>query len=808
MKNICFVTDEFYPVRRGGIGRVLYNLYNGYKALDVSWHLLLVQFSESECAALAELLGPKVKIRRMVFGGTRLFDLPSYENVENNRTEYRPLLHSQQIMQSLREFEASLPYAFDEIEFPDFRGWALATIQEKQSGIAFQNATLSIRLHSTLGLIDAHETGWLIRSAETAVTKQMERQALAGADRIIAHLAGVVAANRDFYGFGDDWIRRTVVAFPPILPLADTPPKEAINAMARDIVFSARLQPFKRPDLFVKGASEFLDRTPEYRGRIVIACSGWMSDFVAWVLELIPARHAHRFLVLDALPDDERNRVVAGSVFVLPSVYESLCLAIYEASMLGARVVLNGTCIAFGEDSPWRDDENCFLFDGTAGGLADALQRALLTESIKTVPIHPDPPAWGTMLQSGPVELTEPATLSVVVYAGHDAVLLLPLLESLVESGTPLDVVIAWDGVEIENMIDRAALNTVTQYFEAHFPVTVLRLAARTGPAEAINEGLRHCRGQVAMLISDHQIVLSPDLPRAALTAMSRVPLLDLLLPPMGVAQTYDDISVGFSRAILGGLGVAGPLIEVGNFWGGSVMVLRRQSNQGPFHSGLRCFEDLDLLLRWEREGRRISSMNVIGAWQLMDRVSQSDEKVLAVARRWLEDVLQADATVRGVALPSLSENTVQRLCQDHARAHLAASSEASRSLLMGVPVSLEVRPLGDQQPASQGSEVWVESVALGGGLSVPLADLCPDDGRWQLREDGRLMSYGEASPLVWRTAVRKDSERSVVVRFTAHDWSGRVELRWGTVSQIVDLYSERQVSREIVLRLAGALPI
>src|SRR5690606_8639220 len=71
-----------------------------------------------------------------------------------------------------------------------------------------------------------------------------------------------------------------------------------------------------------------------------------------------------------------RDHLIAHSVVVISSACESFCLSAFEASLLGGLVVVNGTNPSFGEGTLWQDGVNCLKFNGTAHGLAQALERA------------------------------------------------------------------------------------------------------------------------------------------------------------------------------------------------------------------------------------------------------------------------------------------------------------------------------------------------------------------------------------------------------------------------------------------------
>lgn len=396
--SLCLVTNEMYPFLPGGIGRLMYNFADRNQQSDspVDLHFLLPAQDSAKHAAeiVAEYDGratihfcPSLdELRDTVSVALRDGTAHHPEFADNYKNAH--LYHI-----GLLRAQNSYGRDFDVIEIPDFGGWGAAITSAKRAGLAYQDSLLSFRLHSAHGLITQAEKYTHHPSFWFGALLDLEREGLANADLIVGHIPSIVQANCDHYQFDQSWADNAIVEFPPItVDTAET--LELTPGTAPDFIFSSRLQPFKRPDIFIKAATCFMERNPDYEGVFRVVSYGWDREYVDWLKSLVPTSLATKVLFLEKYTQEERLTYLARSVVVVPSNYESLCLFAFEASNMGCPVILNRDCLAFGDFDRWIEGENCLMFDGEFLGLAKAMEEAVDWRPTSKASIAPSRPYW------------------------------------------------------------------------------------------------------------------------------------------------------------------------------------------------------------------------------------------------------------------------------------------------------------------------------------------------------------------------------------------------------------------------------
>jgi glycosyltransferase involved in cell wall biosynthesis len=300
---------------------------------------------------------------------------------------------------------------FDYIEFPDFGGWAVASLEAKRADLAFGSAQIVARLHSTQGALYYFERYAHTPSSFIGVLFDTERFLLSHADLIVGHVPSIVEFNRKLYDFDENWIAKSVVEFPPIVldnnmitSGGDTVEADdrVDDVQVENFIFSSRLQQFKRPDIFVRAAITFCEKHPKYEGVFRVVSYGWDDAYIESLTSLVPGQLKDRIIFHFKSTERERAQYIRESVVVVPSDYESLCIFAFEASEMGRKVILNGTCPAFGRSDRWEDRENCLLFNGSVSDLVRAMEESV-TWQPKTKPsVEASKPYWltGTKGQS------------------------------------------------------------------------------------------------------------------------------------------------------------------------------------------------------------------------------------------------------------------------------------------------------------------------------------------------------------------------------------------------------------------------
>jgi glycosyltransferase involved in cell wall biosynthesis len=383
--NVCFITNELHPFKPGGIGRLMYNFAVQNRDREqgrCNFYFLVSSLEVPSAVELADYFEQNglgtVVVTPGEFAGFPEREAKLFERLPvNDYSEGSFVRKSLEYYNGLLYLESRYGITLDVIEFPDYGAWGFSTLAAKRAGLHFQDARIAVRLHSTGGIIRAAEPFYHHKNRGDRAFIELERQCVAQADIVVSHLECITRANNEFYRFGDEWLRKVVHEFPPIF-LDEEEFFEADSSIAEpNFVFSSRIQPFKRPDLFVKAGVMFFDANPDYSGRFLVVSYGWDQAYIRWLRDLVPERHKGRILFLINVEAELRNKLLADSIAIVPSNYESLCVFAYENALRGSRLILNRECIAFGQGDYWRDGENCLMFDGSAEGLMRACEQVL-----------------------------------------------------------------------------------------------------------------------------------------------------------------------------------------------------------------------------------------------------------------------------------------------------------------------------------------------------------------------------------------------------------------------------------------------
>ncbi|MFI3154965.1 MAG: glycosyltransferase [Methylococcaceae bacterium] len=393
--NVCFITNELHPFKPGGIGRLLYNfaVQNRDRGNGRCNFFFLVSSTDVPDTDSLEEYFAEHDLGTVVATPKTFSFLGEYENrlfeaIAQGHSGPGRVRTSIEYYNGLLYLEAKYGIKLDLIEFPDFAAWGFAALNAKRAGLAFANARIVVRLHSTQGIIYDAEPFYHPKGLGERSMMELERQCVEQADMLVSHLPVITQANQKYYAFGQAWSDKVVHEFPPIF--LEDEEIFAVNADAKtqNFIFSSRIQPFKRPDLFIKAAALFLDRQAEFQGKFYMVSYGWDERYISWLKGLIPQRHSKKVLFIFNAEANLRNRLLQESIVVVPSNYESLCVFAYESALRGSKLILNRQCLAFGEVDYWREGENCLQFDGTAEDLACVYEQALAAPApvIKPLP--------------------------------------------------------------------------------------------------------------------------------------------------------------------------------------------------------------------------------------------------------------------------------------------------------------------------------------------------------------------------------------------------------------------------------------
>lgn len=606
-----FVTTELFPFTHGGIGRAIANMLSTLGADEAS-NTAVVWVGESIDSTAFSSVYPRIKL----VTATRV----NYELVDEEGISYPPEWaftdtewhwRSVAALQGLKRLVREVG-AVDYVEFPDWGGLAFATTQEKLLRRGFGDSVLAVRLHtadSLLANVDAR-----------ALDKQMlaifdlERKALADCDRIVAQLPDVGRAVQRFFGFSDaDWLPRQCVHAPPVtLDFGDVATQPIKPADDTPIVFPSKIQHLKRPDLFVRGACGFLRANPEYRGSIVFAAHS-SPEAEAKIQRMIAPDLKDRFVFIESASPLERARLIARSISVTASPFESYCLSAYEASLAGAVCVLNGVNPAFGNRSPWHDGKNCVKFDGTAEGLAAALARALKGDTRSVVEVPRDAPPWTLERPVSQVPLARPSRplVSVVVPHFNLGAYLPRTLDSVLAS--------TYENVEIvvvdDCSTDELSRLTIEKLSAVGERLSVVRNPMNLGLAATRNVALEHVRGEFVLTL-DADDLIGPSFIALAVDALQRNPAYDFVVPQTGFFLDTEEGQIGQQAAFTDYAVFYGEARAMGlyeNRFSTATCIARTAAlRELRYREELEAYEDWDLYSRAVAAGKQFIVTNGI----------------------------------------------------------------------------------------------------------------------------------------------------------------------------------------------------
>lgn len=605
MGTLIFVTTELHPFTPGGIGRVLCNMLMSMSEID-------------RARALVLLIDVSVGEHRFkeVFGSVRLFSASTEGNGERYRKDgfsptkssYSDTIWHWRSIVVLRELQSiAEKEEIDYVEFADFGGLGFATLQEKRISGFLAGTTLSVRLHSASAVILATEAQ-SVRISELNLI-DLERKCLRDCDLIVGQLGPTAESIRLILGIDEkDWSHKLLLHSPPVL-LSNSACAVSSNpaSLAQPIAFVSKLQSLKRPDVFIRGVSGFI-RNGEFTGNAVLCAHSFDKTYENRIKRLIPSDIQTRFVFAESIVSEKREQLIATSVAVFPSIFESFCLAAYEASFLGARVVLNGINPAFGEGTPWVDGVNCFKFDGTPAGLVDCLARCFKqARPLEIVENATNSWPWLAHQPQSRWKIVETRPLVSIVITNFNLGAYLPetLASIVAQSYSNIEVIVVDDcstDVESKRIIDELKTKE-TARFKVLQPITNIGLGA------ARNFGIARTSGSYVVSIDADDLIRS-DFIQVCVSALENNPEYDILVSPAGYFSRTEEIPKSGEKRnfasyhLFTGESVASGMLE-NRFSTATAMFRRSVFDRFSYDEELSAYEDWGLYLRLVDAGVR-----------------------------------------------------------------------------------------------------------------------------------------------------------------------------------------------------------
>lgn len=498
--KIIFVTTELFPFTGGGIGRFTFNVLKNISDEERRRVIVLLTHGKISNSAF-----------QVTFPGARLVQV-SESSIDSGAQGLATSPADEWFSLSVRLLAILQDLAskerIDYLEFPDWSGLAFATLQEKRFRGFLWDTTIAVRLHSTEAVLVLAEGRRL--NAGDLRRYDLERKSLRDCDVIAAHLEPVAEATRRAFGFDvAEWQPRLYVAAPPMFHLESPRKQQGLGSGgAVNIAFTSKFQEFKKPEIFVQGATLFLSENPDFSGDILLLCWGLKSDYARKILEMIPAEHRGRFRMLEGLTHAERDEFIASSVVVFPSVFESYCLAAFEAAKLGAVIVVNERNPAFGENTPWIDGENCLKFDGSAIGISKALSGYFRSKRrLNSVTPIPQVQVWERHVETKKLPWRKPATeplVTVVIINQNQGNVLGATLQSFAGVRyANLELVVIDDGST--DPVSPLVMQSLAASVDS--PIAVKRFPSSIGFAAAKNAAVEAASGKYVLIVASGDLV-------------------------------------------------------------------------------------------------------------------------------------------------------------------------------------------------------------------------------------------------------------------------------------------------------------
>jgi len=607
MGKLVFVTFELSPFTPGGIGRVIHNILKSMNASD-------------RARSIVMLAGPKVdkSVFAAIFPDVQLVCLdPDADDRQPGMGRHHPPRWaysasenhwiSAVVCRALQQI--ALTEDLDYVEFPDWGALGFVTIQENRINGFLKSGTVAVRIHSAHTMLLKHEAYQI--SQHDCVLMDMERKCLRDCDLIVGQLAPVAEATREVFGFSvEEWQPRLAIHAPPVL-LDSRKPVEVSIVPHQDtpIMFGSKVQRFKRPDLFVRAANRLLANVPENKTSFIMAAHRFDAEYNSYIDRLV-GPHLRQRLAANPLPNSEaREAVISRSVFVVPSDFESFSLAAYEASLLGAIVILNGTNPAFGPDTPWKHAINCLKFDGTVDGLADAMhQGMLLQKPLSVVPLDKSNVPWNYNRRHTITDIdnaVQPLVSIVIPHFNLGAYLPMTIESVMDQTYSNIELIVVDDASTDRDSVElMKRLDTLESS-----KVRVVYSSSNRGLSGARNLGLKHARGKYILTL-DADDLIDHSMVETCVNALERNPEFHCVVTQAGYFRDEQDIPYpGEQREFSDYAVFMGEPFATGgmkNLFSTSCAFFRSEVfHRLWYNESLRLYEDWELYVRMLNTGMR-----------------------------------------------------------------------------------------------------------------------------------------------------------------------------------------------------------
>jgi glycosyltransferase involved in cell wall biosynthesis len=614
VKSILLVAQEFSPLTRGGIGKLLRDQADYFVRCGHNVSVLLLGLAETNYKATA--INPELIVHCAT-------DLLSNESTESEFEALIEYARNEQYKNSLicafaikKLFSQGNNY--DIIEFPDYEGLAFISSNMKKAGDWPDGCVIAIRLHSTMYMLREFDTGYQLDLNEIYA---LEIESLKNADLVIGHTQSVCDSIEKSLEKLNIRIPKPIVTFPYIS--FDYISDDKVNKLLPifSIFFTSKLQHFKRPLVFLKGSLLFLAKVKNRNIDIVFMARMTDLDIIEKLKKVIPVDFESNIVYLEEERPEVRNKKIKGQISVFASEYESFCLAAYEASMAGSIPFLNSNNPSFDSASRWTDKLNCIKFDGTAYDLSrKLLEYASDPFELNQVEVNQDciycdlntiPPVGNIAVLENKIDFT------VLIPHFNKTDKLEVLLETLQKFRMFQPSPNAWKILIVDDcshQIDQLKLKKIVDKFK-DLGIELLENEINLGLSASRNIGISQIKSEYIYFI-DADDLPTENFLRQSLEVLQKHPDTDLV---MGQTALFVEDADYWSLKISAIANTFGLSFFAGwkkNSMSSSSFVLRRSIAESlKFDETLEVFEDWDFLLRLIEEDVKSVVLPIIGVW-------------------------------------------------------------------------------------------------------------------------------------------------------------------------------------------------
>lgn len=310
--RIAFVSRELYPLGGGGIG-----VQVAAACAALAGHAEVTVVTSSKLAAAHR--------RRQAAGNpsvppnVRLAFVDEPDDDEVGSYYGRSHLYSARVWDTLRILYPD--EGPDLIEFPDFMGEGLVTIQARRGhDPILRDTQVCVRLHTSAEMCSVLN-GHLDVSFQAKMVIAAERQALRHADRLIAPAAGVRETYARFYSDESRSLATTTV-IPPLVSAGSEPLAEPPDCKEVRFLYLGRLERRKGVQQLVRAFTAL--RRENWRLTLVggDTRTAPLGASMRATLELATAGHPRVAFLEEVQRDQVGDLIDAHHVAVLPSLWE------------------------------------------------------------------------------------------------------------------------------------------------------------------------------------------------------------------------------------------------------------------------------------------------------------------------------------------------------------------------------------------------------------------------------------------------------------------------------------------------------